>query len=107
MGSLNRRITIKDWQDEPNADAGINQTFTQPVDAWAKIEPVGAALMQGSMQLNDTITHRFYIRYRTDITADKRLFMGDVQYRIRRVSDLADARRFLVIEAEELGSYAS
>jgi len=104
-GELNRRVTIKDWQDQPNANAGIDQVYSNPVKVWAKVEPVGAALVQGSVQLNDKITHRFYIRYKKGITADISLFLDDIKYRPKRVTDLADKRQFLVIECEELGNY--
>lgn len=104
-GELNRRITIKDWQDVPNASAGIDQNFTGPLTTWAKHEPVGARLYQESMQLNEVVTDRFYIRYRESFAVDKNKVIeyDGTRFRIRRGSDLGGMRRFIVIETEALG----
>ena len=106
-GDLNRRITIKDWQDEPNSDAGIDPTFTKDVSVWAKHEPVGAGIRQGSAQINELITDRFYVRYREylrkKLTKNTRFFYRGSAYLVRTCTDLKGARLFLVIECEELG----
>ena len=106
-GELNRRITIRDWQDQPNGDAGIDQQFTKPVILWAKHEPVGAGIRQGSAQINELITDRFYVRYRESLrlklSKDSRFYMRNTEYRVRTCTDLKGARLFLVIECEELG----
>lgn len=104
-GELNRRITIKDWQDVPNAAAGIDQNFTAPLSACAKHEPVGAKLYQESVQLNEVITDRFYIRYRPGFKVDKNkvIEFDGTRFRIRRGSDLGGMKRFIVIECEALG----
>lgn len=104
-GELNRRITIKDWQDVPNASAGIDQNFTAPLNTWAKHEPVGARLYQESIQLNEVITDRFYIRYRPNFKVDKNKVIeyDDTRFRIRRGSDVGGMKRFIVIECEALG----
>ncbi|MDB2704910.1 head-tail adaptor protein [Pseudomonadota bacterium] len=107
VGELNRRITIKDWQDTPNADAGIDQVFSKPIRAWAKRQPVGAGTYHGTKQIDEKITDRFYIRWRSGLTidADKVLWLGDIRFRVKRASNLADEKRFIVIEVEELGRY--
>ena len=106
IGQLNRRITIKDWQDVPNAAASIDRTMSNPLTVWAKHEPVGAGLYQDSMQINETITDRFYIRHRDNFVVDKNKVIeyDGIRFRIRRGSDLGGMRRFIVIECEALGS---
>lgn len=105
-GELRHYITISDWQDVPAIDSGIDQQLTNPIELWAKIEPVGSAVYQGSVQVRETITHRIYIRFRIGVTTDKMITYKRVKYRIRRVSDLAFLGLFLVIEAEALDAYA-
>ncbi len=103
-GELRDRITIKDWQDAPNATAGIDQGFTNPVDVWAKVEPVGSAIYHGTAQTDNAISHRFYIRFINGITVDKVIEYEGIRYRIKRMSDLQFRKQFLIIEAEELGT---
>lgn len=106
-GQLKRRITIKDWQDVPNDDAGIDQQMTQPIHVWAKRETIGAAIRQGSAQINQQVTDRFYVRYRESLKAklskDSRFYVGKTEFLVRSCVDLNDAKRFLVIECEEIG----
>jgi len=106
IGELDTRIEIKDWDDVPNDDAGIDQNFSNPIKVWAKREPVGAGIYQGSMQLSETITDRFIIRYRTDVKKGKSIWIGTVRFLVVRAAPLAGGKRWLVIEVEELGEYA-
>jgi SPP1 family predicted phage head-tail adaptor len=106
-GELNRRITILEWQDQPNAQGGIDAQKTPELTVWAKRQAVGAGVYQESVQVEQTITHRFYIRYREDVIIDQNTTIvceGD-EYRSRRLSDLEDKKQFFVIETELLGPY--
>lgn len=104
VGELNRLVTIRRWQDVPNAAFGVDQTFDAGVQVWAKVEPVAGAIYYGTKQTGENVTHRFVIRYRIGITAEHVVEYAGVRYRIQRVSDMNDARRFTVIEAQELGT---
>ena len=103
-GELRHLISIKNWQDVPNASNGIDKNYTPFLSKWAKIEPVGAAIYHGTQQTDNSITHRFYIRYVAGITSDHVIEHGGIRYRIKRSSDLQFRQQFLVIEAEELGT---
>ena len=107
-GELNRRITISNWLDVPDGTTGIDQTYSDDVIRWCKMEPVGAAIFHGSKQTNDNVTHRAWLRYESGIariTADQRMTHNGTEYAVRRVADLNDARQFLVIDVEELGAH--
>lgn len=105
-GELKHRIMLKNWQDVPNASGSITQQKPDLLPVWAKREPVGALVYQGSVQIEDKITHRFYIRFRDDIVIDNNVLIicGGMEYRVRRCGDMEDAKRFLLIETEELGA---
>lgn len=109
-GDLNRRIAIKLFTE--TADVGYSTTGTDTTVAtvWAKVEPVGSAIYQGSKQIDATITHRFIVRRQASVleshTVSNRhvVIYNGYRYRIKRVAEYADEREFLVIEAEELGA---
>lgn len=103
-GDLREPITIEVWQDIVNANAGIDQTFTAPIQAWARVEPVGAAIYHGTAQTDKAITHRFYIRFIVGINTDHVITHNNIRYRIKRSQDLAFKKQFLMIEAEQLGA---
>lgn len=106
-GELNRRVVIRERRDFPDEASGdLESTFPQQGKTWAKIEPVGSALYSAGVQAEDRVTHRVTIRYRHGITDAHEVVevVGGVStvYRVRRSSDLNGARRFTVLEVEEL-----
>lgn len=111
-GDLRRRVTIRYWQDSPNVAFGLTPVFTEDYTCWAKIEPVGGSIYWGSKQTGDTVTHRVIVRYvagKTDpasITGEHVIESEGTRYRVRRVSDINDARRFVAVEVEQLGDVA-
>jgi SPP1 family predicted phage head-tail adaptor len=103
-GDLDRRVTLRLWQDQPNAAFGIDQTYDAGVTVWARIEPVGGSVYYGSKQTGEGVSHRITVRHRPGITAGHVAESGGLRYRVRRVSELGGERRFTVLEVEELGA---
>lgn len=101
--SLARRV-------EANEDAGpgLTATYEYIADVWADVQPVGSITYYESIQTDQPITHRIFIRWRPDI----RLFDCVIRnttdpfgnslreiYMIKRSSDWKGRKRFLAIEA--------
>lgn len=101
---LNKRVKLRAKQEAPVGAFGMQTTYDAGIDLWAKIEPVGGAIYFGTMQVDAAVTHRIWIRYRIGVTGDHVIdhISESKRYRIRRYSDLKGAKRFLLIEAEEL-----
>ena len=109
-GELNRRALIRKRQGTPDAQFGIAETYDAGFPCWAKVEPIGGATYYGAQQTDDKVTHRIIVRRvagKTDplsVTAEHVVDLAGLRYRVRRVTDLNDARRVTAIEAEELGA---
>lgn len=102
-GELNRPITLRVRSDFPATDMGLDSNYPSSIPTWAKIEPVGSVIYAGSVQVDNTVTHRVTLRYRTGITDSHEVVEGNTVYRVKRVTDMNGARRFTVLEVEELG----
>lgn len=102
IGELNQLVKISTRSDFPVLDTDIDSTYSGRRDRWAKIEPVGSAVYFGNMQTEAKVTHRIWIRYERGIDANVEVDDGQSVYRVRRVSDLKGAKRFTVLEVEEL-----
>lgn len=109
VGDLRRRAAIKRWQDMPAMGTGITQSDTLIATVWAMVEPVGSAIFFGTKQVGEDVTHRIIIRRST--TLNEKLITGEhvvesdgLRYRVKRASDLNDARRFVMLEVEALGN---
>lgn len=102
IGELDRRVRLRERRDYPYRDAELESEFPQQRSRWAKIEPVGAAVYSGSIQIDEKVTHRIYLRYIDGVTSDYEVVYREQVFRVRRVGDLNGVRRFTVLEVEEL-----
>jgi SPP1 family predicted phage head-tail adaptor len=102
---LNRRAHFRTREDVPgDGHMGVDTVYHNTFSAWAKLSAVGDSIRVGSMQVDAAITHRVVIRYRSGVTTDNEVQIGDSVYRVKGFTNLNDAGRFLVISVEELGS---
>ena len=108
-GDLNRRVTLSQWQDNP--DTGFATTsphYSQPITVWARVQPVGFAAYQGSVQTGERVTHRIIVRRQPHkveaqlLTRNVVISYAGFRYRVRGAQEIADAREFIVIDCEQL-----
>ena len=102
-GELDRRITIRLREDLPVDDAELDAVFTHPRHRWAKIRAVGTAVYTDSVQTDDKITHRVWVRLLDGVTTSHELVARGVVYRVKRCAPWGAGKRFVLIEVEELG----
>lgn len=102
IGELNRRITLRQRQDAPSGSFGMTQTFGDVALLWAKVEVMAGSENRDGQQIANVATHRVWLRYRRDVGIDHEIVYDAKVYRIKRVTDWQDARRFSVLEVEEL-----
>lgn len=103
-GELRELVLIRRRSDMPAMGGGVEATFSGQREADAKIEPVGTAVYQAGVQTDDRITHRVFLRSEMAAGVDSgcEIVCEGTIYRVRRSSDIGGARRFSVIEVEEL-----
>lgn len=101
-GELKNQITLRRIAGFPGED-GIWPTIPEEIFVWSKIEQPGATTFQAGVQINDIVTHYFTIRYRRHIENNYEIVFRDEVFRIKRVRDLNNARRFLLMECISLG----
>lgn len=102
IGELNRYVTLRRRSDSPVADVDCEPVYDNVQRRWAKIEPVGTAIYSGSVQVGAAITHRIWVRYLDGLTDAYEVVFRQSEYRVRRVTDANYARRFTLLEVEEL-----
>lgn len=104
IGRLRYRILIQQRTDVPTGIFGMAQEHAPGEKAWADVRPVTGVTYRDGVQTGQRITHRFYIRYRAALSDADEIIYNGRKYRIERVTDWKERRRFTVIEAEELGA---
>lgn len=109
IGELNRRIQITRINHEPVQETNVQVNAVPVGKIWAKLEPVGGLTYWSSINVNETTTHRIYVRRVEGKTSPEALAniteitCDGILYGVRRVSDVMGARRFTLIEVQELG----
>ncbi|HCN72089.1 MAG TPA: head-tail adaptor protein [Pusillimonas sp.] len=102
-GKLNKRVQIRLRQDIPVGLSSIQEQHPYVFTRWASLVPVGTAVWAASVQTDEVVTHRCFIRYMDGITDQHEIVHSARVYRVRRCAPLQGERRFLVLELEELG----
>jgi SPP1 family predicted phage head-tail adaptor len=76
-GELRHKITIQKL-------VNIQDTFGQPVEqwpdvvtVWASVNPIIGREFFAAQQVNSEVTHKIKMRYRSDITSDMRIKLGN------------------------------
>lgn len=109
IGELRWVVTLATRVQAPDGTTGISESYTNMVQTYAQITPIGLQTWLGSEQIDSPITHRIIIRYQDNIhfcdTVLREIHSPDGNprqeiYRVRRVSEMDGRQRFVVIEAE-------
>ena len=111
IGELNRRVTGYSVAHAGGSlVAALDRSTIQLFELWGKVSPVGSVSYYESVNLEQTITHRIFLRYIPGTSAPQDLAhlveveCEGVWYRVRRVSDVNGQHRFTALDCEELGT---
>jgi hypothetical protein len=107
-GELNRRAAFYriDTVSADDSDATNRQTLL--CKRWVKIEPVGASVWAGSVQVDEVVTHRIWVRQEKGVTRPQDLThmieveSEGIRYLAKRAMDLNGAHTFTLLECEQL-----
>lgn len=101
IGELNKRVLFRKHKSEPAEDGGLSDAYSDEYTTWGKVSPVGETIRIGSVQINDVITHRVVVRYRKQLYKSDQIVVDDYVYKIKGVTDVNSAKRFLAFSCEE------
>lgn len=103
IGKLDKRITL---QRTYEAEDEIGNTKTKWRDyktVWATVKPYKSSEYNFMGKLKPDVTHRFYVRYRTDIYPDMRIkYRGRIFEISGSPLDIDEQHRLLEIQAQEV-----
>ncbi|MCL9653566.1 head-tail adaptor protein [Pseudomonas protegens] len=102
-GEFDRRILIRLRSDKPAANLGVVPVFSTEKQRWAKIEPVGTAVYNAGVQVDNRVTHRVTLYLLAGMSEAHEVVYAGTIYRVRRVAEMNGGRRYTLLEVEELG----
>jgi SPP1 family predicted phage head-tail adaptor len=101
VGELRTRVTLQKPVDTEDAGAGIAVAWVDVETVWAKVVPLRGSELTHAMALANPVTHRVYIRHRTDVVGKWRLMLGTREMSIQAIVDEEERQKFLTLSCEE------
>ncbi len=100
---MNRKITFLKKEKIKDSMGQTKHEYQPYKTVWATVKPIKSTEVNFIGKLKPDVTHRLYIRYREDITADMRIQIGKRVFSLAGPPiDLNDTHELLEIQAEEV-----
>lgn len=100
-GEFNRRIFFQRAVTTDDGYGGKPMTWINCGEAWAKIEPLSGNEYFEAHNIQNVVSHRITIRYRTDIREDMRISAGGEAFEIESILDIEQGHQFMAIMCTE------
>lgn len=100
-GKLREPITIQRKQPTPDGLGGQTLQWVSLFTTRADVRPVSGREAVQAMQLQASITHRIYIRYRADLTAADRILLRGQPLQIRAIINIEMRNRWLELACDQ------
>jgi SPP1 family predicted phage head-tail adaptor len=101
-GAFTARLTLERAVDVPDGQGGASRTHAVVGHVWARIEPVSAGRVSVAGADALTVTHRIWLRRRSDLESGMRLRKGTRIFAIQSFRDPDEHGRYLACDCEEI-----
>lgn len=101
IGELRHRIVIEESVKVSDGVGGQTETWQTVATVWAKIDPVAGLERFFAERIEENITHKITIRYRTGIDTEMRISFDGHIFQIRSVRRMLERKDFIQIDAVE------
>jgi SPP1 family predicted phage head-tail adaptor len=102
-GQLTARLELEAPAETPDGQGGTTVAFQPVASLWARIEPVAETREERAGSEVFTLTHRIWLRFRSDVRPGMRLRKGARLFAIGAWRDPDETGRYLVCLCEEEG----
>jgi SPP1 family predicted phage head-tail adaptor len=101
IGELRQKVVLQKPIDTTDAGGGVSVVWQDVETIRAKVVPLRGREMTYAMGLANPITHRFLIRYRSDVLGKWRVVYDGREFSIQAAVDPDERKRFLELSCEE------
>ena len=100
-GQMTARLALETAAGQPDGQGGAVTAWTESAAMWARIEPVSSSLTERAGAEVGTVTHRIWLRFRSDVSAGQRFRKGARLFAVKLVQDPDETGRYLTCLCEE------
>tara|TARA_R110000824_G_scaffold37643_1_gene115717 strand:+ start:1497 stop:1826 length:330 start_codon:yes stop_codon:yes gene_type:complete len=101
IGRMRHRITIQKGTDTVDTGGGRSVVWATLKEVFADIQPQGGASKYRQDQVQENVTHKIVMRYRSDIGTNYRIKFGTRIFNIHSILNESERDRYLVLNCEE------
>lgn len=95
-GQLTSELTLEALHRLADGMGGYTENWVEEATIWGRIEPVTTAQRDFGARPRPRVTHRVLVRFRDDISADKRLRKGHRIFSLLSSHDPDETGRYLI-----------
>ncbi len=102
-GQLTSELVLEAMRPVPDGMGGYAEIWSEVAMVWGRIEPVSTLQKDFGTRPQPEVTHRILLRFRGDVSTDRRLRKGARIFVLRAVHDPDETGRYLICLAREEG----
>ena len=100
-GKLRHNVIWQEKIQTPDGGGGFTYTTSDVVTVRAFIKPVSTNERFFAQRIESDISHKIYIRYRTDISPDMRINYGGRLFQVKGIMNIEEQNKWLEVSAVE------
>ena len=103
IGDLKYRITLQQRSIKSAIDVDFSENYTDIASVWAHVEINNPKFIFNDINIDESVTHKFYIRYRSDIDINTWIFYDNIRYNIISIKPTDFDKKYLVLNCNIKG----
>lgn len=100
-GKLRHNVIWQNKVSTPDGGGGFTYTTSDFANTRAFIKPVSTNERFFAQRIESDITHKIYIRYRTDLSPAMRIRYGDRYFQVKGLMNIEEQNKWFEISAVE------
>ncbi len=101
LGSMRFKVTLQSATRTTDDGGGAAVAWSNDGTLWANITPISGKEDYRQSQVQDSITHRIKVRYKSSIETKDRLKFGSRFFNIKSVINVDERKKYMELLCEE------
>jgi SPP1 family predicted phage head-tail adaptor len=101
IGRLRSKVDLQTSTDTRDAGGGLSCVFETTASIFADIRPQSGDETYRQGKVQEKLTHKIFIRYRTGVKATQRILFENRVFNIRSIINVDERDRFLELKCVE------
>ena len=101
IGRLRNRVDLQSATVTRDSGGGVTEAFTTIAQIYADIRPTGGDESYRQGKVKDTVTHKIYCRFRSDISPEYSIVYESRIFQIKNIINIDERDRWLELTCSE------